>query len=181
VRNQSRLFLSTTLIFALLSVLSSVPAYAAYQRNETIVNAAGNTSSGSSRKLYNSTGEPAIGQSYGKTYSVRAGFFHNSFRLASTPALTPALTPTPIEEPTAKPAMKFGGHIKIYNSLLKPLKGEVARVRWTQPENGPTTIRIYNILGELVKTLVSGQKQTGRNTREPRCSLVNTRVRRTTL
>ena len=147
VRNQSKLFRSTTLVYALLAILSAVPAYAAYELNEAIINAAGNTLSGDTWELYNSIGEPIVGQNYGEVYSVQAGFFHDYFR--------PAPTPTP----TSTQVITLAGdhHMKIFNSKINPLKGEVARVRWRQSENGATTIRIYDMLGGLVKTLVSGE------------------------
>ena len=157
MRNQTQFFRSTTLVFALLFILSAAPAYAAYELNETIFSAVGNTASGSTWELHNSVGEPAVGQGYGKIYALQAGFFYDYFSPAPTP------TSTPTEKPTTT-RVENNRHLKIYNSLLRPFKGEVARIRWAQPENGPTTIRIYNILGELVKTLVNGEHFT--NTQE---------------
>ena len=60
------------------------------------------------------------------------------------------LTPTPTITPISIAPDKF---LKIYQSRINPTRGEEARITWCQPQNGPVTIIIYNMLGEKVATL----------------------------
>jgi hypothetical protein len=123
-----------------------------YRLNETIASAAGNTYSGASSCLYDSLAEPAIGQSFGQQYSVQTGFFNNYFLPKPTPTAT--IIPTSTMTPVAKiPAVFF----KIYHSQINPTRGEQARISWCQPQDGPVSIKIYNLLGDKVATLFENE------------------------
>jgi hypothetical protein len=71
------------------------------------------------------------------------------FKLVSLP--TPTISPTAANTPVYAPEKSF----KIYHSQINPLRNEQARLRWTQPQDGPATIKIYNLLGDKIITLVN--------------------------
>jgi flagellar hook assembly protein FlgD len=48
-------------------------------------------------------------------------------------------------------------YFKIFHSQINPPHGEQARIRWTQPQEGPVTIKIFNLLGDKVITLVNNE------------------------
>jgi hypothetical protein len=84
----------------------------------------------------------ALGQN-NHVYQFKAG-------LQGTATPTPVVTPTPgAPMPTT--------FLKINHSQINPNHGEQAVIRWIQPQNGPVTITIYNLLGDKVATLVSSQ------------------------
>jgi hypothetical protein len=67
---------------------------------------------------------------------------------ATSVPITPTITPTPL------PPKNF---FKIYHSQINPLHDEQARIVWTQPQAGPVTITIYNILGDKIIALADNQ------------------------
>ena len=72
-----------------------------------------------------------------------------------TPAITSISTITPTTTSTPLLPDKF---LKIYQSQINPTRGEEARITWCQPQTGPVTITIYNMLGEKVATLADHQE-----------------------
>jgi len=73
---------------------------------------------------------------------------------------TPTATPTPVvtatavitASPTAVPLPT--NYFGINHNQINPNHGENATIRWIQPQNGPVTITIYNLLGEKIVTLL---------------------------
>lgn len=65
------------------------------------------------------------------------------------PTLIYTVTLTSTSIPTPAPEIQ----IRSYPSRINPEKGEYARIRWCQDESCPATIKLYNLHGELVKTL----------------------------
>ncbi len=59
------------------------------------------------------------------------------------------------------PAAPGNGEVKLYNNLFNPAKGENARIDYTIENDGQVTIKLYNIVGELVRTLVDESRSTG--------------------
>jgi len=43
---------------------------------------------------------------------------------------------------------------KIYHNQINPIRGEQARIIWTQAQDGPVTITLYNLLGDKIATLL---------------------------
>jgi hypothetical protein len=70
-----------------------------------------------------------------------------------TPTLITTTTATPTTTPTATVPQSF---FKVYHSQINPTRGEQARISWSQPQDGPVSIKIYNLLGDRVATLVDG-------------------------
>lgn len=56
--------------------------------------------------------------------------------------------------------------IKAFNSRMNPNKGEVSTIRWRQPQDGAVSIKIFNLRGELIKTLVDQQTYSSLATNE---------------
>lgn len=73
------------------------------------------------------------------------------FKAGSLAAATPS--PTPVTTPFAAIPQNY---FKIFHSQINPSHGEQARIRWTQPQAGPVSIKIYNLLGDKVITLQEG-------------------------
>ncbi len=99
--------------------------------------------------------------------------------VAPTPTTTPtpaASTPTPTPSPTAVytstpvPPEKF---LKIYHSQINPNRGEKAVIRWTQPQSGPVTITIYNMVGDKIVVLADHQEYSAGNYHEMNWNGVN--------
>jgi hypothetical protein len=89
-----------------------------------------------------------------------------NFTIAALPTATSTPTVTPTSTPTMVPAAATAtstvieipkSFFKIYHSQINPLRGEQARIKWSQPQTGPVTIMIYNLLGDRVVTLVERQ------------------------
>jgi hypothetical protein len=77
------------------------------------------------------------------------------FKAAAVPAA--AATPTIMATATitTTPTITIPqNYFKIFHSQINPLRGEQARIRWTQPQTGPVSITIYNLLGDKVVALV---------------------------
>jgi uncharacterized delta-60 repeat protein len=70
-----------------------------------------------------------------------------------TPALTPALTSSPTSSQTPISAQESEHRLRAYHNQINPLKGERARIHWYQFTDAPTTLRIYNMVGDLIVTL----------------------------
>jgi parallel beta-helix repeat protein len=73
--------------------------------------------------------------------------------MTPTPILVNTATVTPTPTATVTVPTSF---FKIYHSQINPNRGERARITWSQPENGPVIIKIYNLLGDKVATLADG-------------------------
>jgi hypothetical protein len=65
--------------------------------------------------------------------------------------LVPTATPSPAAVQVPQ------NYFKIFHSQINPMRGEQSRIRWTQPQTGPVTIRIFNLLGDKVITLVNNE------------------------
>jgi hypothetical protein len=78
------------------------------------------------------------------------------FSLEMTSGGSPAL-----QNITTTAATLNGGEVKLYDNLFNPAKGERTRVDYTIDDEGQVTIKIYNIVGELVRTLVDDNKTAG--------------------
>lgn len=76
-----------------------------------------------------------------------------SFEVLDGVSLTPGpvSTVTPAATPIRPPAPDV--QIRVFPSRINPEKGEYASIRWCQNESCPATLKLYNLLGELVKTL----------------------------
>jgi hypothetical protein len=59
------------------------------------------------------------------------------------------------------PAAPDNGEVKLYNNVFNPAKGESARIDYTIENDGQVTVKIYNIIGELVRDLVDESKTAG--------------------
>ncbi len=70
---------------------------------------------------------------------------------APIPTATPTVTATPTPRPV--PETFF----KVFKNQIDPTVGEQAVVRWSQPQTGNVTIKIYNLLGDKVATLADNQ------------------------
>ena len=66
-----------------------------------------------------------------------------------------------IESPTMNAAALNGGEAKMYNNIFNPAKGEQTRVDYTIDDEGQVLIKIYNIVGELVRTLTDEDRPAG--------------------
>ena len=66
-----------------------------------------------------------------------------------TPSPISTVTPTSTPIPTSASDIQ----IRVFPSRINPEKGEYASIRWCQDESCPATIKLYNLHGELVKTL----------------------------
>ncbi len=70
------------------------------------------------------------------------------YQLKAAPGPTPTPTATAV-----LPIADSDKRLKILNSKINPLKGEVARIRWYQPGDGGTTLVVYNMVGDKIATL----------------------------
>lgn len=125
-----------------------------------VVNASSNSVTASNaHNLYVVVGEPVIGQIQNSTTAVVMGFVAQDPNPGYTPTSTgtPGPTATATPSPTGTPIVTVvpGTFFKIYHSQINPMHGEQARLRWAQPQDGPVTIRIFNLLGDIVITLVN--------------------------
>jgi len=127
-----------------------------YRLNESIVNAAGNTYSGSTARLYDSLGEPAIGQGFGSQYSIQAGFFNNYFLPPPTPTTTPTPEPTAPVTTTPLPSIgDFQGQIvdpKYFYVAPNPARGTDVNFKFFLKQPAEVEIRIYTPQGSHVLT-----------------------------
>jgi len=51
-------------------------------------------------------------------------------------------------------------YLKVYNSRINPLQGELAVIRWKQPQDSAVTITVFNLMGDRILTLVDHKKYT---------------------
>jgi hypothetical protein len=66
--------------------------------------------------------------------------------------------PTATATQTTLPYLTLpGGEMKIFNSRINPLRGEVSTIRWNQTGAGDVNLKIYNLNGELIKVLLNNQ------------------------
>lgn len=72
------------------------------------------------------------------------------FKAAAPPTPTPS--PTPYVTPTPTPVAQ--NYFKISHNQINPVLAEKARIVWTQAQDGPVTIVVYNLLGDRIITLV---------------------------
>ena len=62
------------------------------------------------------------------------------------------------------PAIPGNGEVKLYNNVFNPAKGESAMIDYTIENDGQVTVKLYNIVGELVRTLVDESRPAGNYT-----------------
>jgi hypothetical protein len=77
----------------------------------------------------------------------------------STTTATATITPTPTVLATFTVTSTLtnpGQYFHLLHTQINPNRGELARIRWTQPEDGPVNIKIYNLLGDKVAVLADG-------------------------
>jgi hypothetical protein len=86
-----------------------------------------------------------------KVYALGSDGHVYQFKASS---IIPTPTPSPASTP---PTIIPQNYFKIFHSQINSLRGEQARIRWTQPQAGPVTIRIFNLLGDKIITLSDGQ------------------------
>lgn len=79
---------------------------------------------------------------------------------------TPVILPTPTQTPTTPSYWLLPtGSLKIYNNLITTASHQAQSViRWNQPETAETTIKIFDINGHLVKTLIDNELRAGQTT-----------------
>lgn len=112
-----------------------------YQLNQTVIGSIGDTRSGSSKLLRDSGGEPNVGQSFGKTYSIQAGFFNDYF----LPPPTPTITSTPIRT--------FGGELMSADFVYaapNPIRGSYGSIYFDLSGPAEVQLKIFTINGDLV-------------------------------
>jgi hypothetical protein len=92
----------------------------------------------------------------GNTLKVYA-LGQNNHVFEFTAASVPAVTSTPTPGLTVTPTIAIPqNYFKVFHSQINPLHGEQARIRWTQPQAGPVSITIYNLLGDKVAAPLAG-------------------------
>jgi hypothetical protein len=145
-------FFWTNFFTAVLLFLAGISS--ATSLDKYTVCAAGNSYTGSvSYHLVTSIGELATGQTASGSKVMLFGFMGQILFSVATP--TAVSTPTPACTVTPASASLPNTFFKIYRSQINPIRGEQARLRWVQPNEGPVTIRVFNMLGDLVVTLVN--------------------------
>ena len=112
-----------------------------YQLNQTIINAGGTTRASATQRLFDSQSEPVAGQTFGRQYSVQAGFFNDYFM----PPPTPTITCTPIRT--------FGG--EVLNSAFvfaapNPMRGNAGNLCFDLAMESEVTLKIYTTANNLV-------------------------------
>jgi hypothetical protein len=85
-----------------------------------------------------------------------------------TPTISPTLTvsatltATLVSTSTSTPSIfELDKRLRVFHSQINPTVGERARIRWYQSERAAVDLVIYNLLGDKVATLVSGQMLDG--------------------
>jgi hypothetical protein len=120
-------------------------------------NVIGNTGTGT--PLYALAIGDADNDGHMEVYSLGQNNHVFQFQPGSIPTPTATIipvTPTPAASATQTP-FSTDKYFKIFHSQINPIHGESARIRWAQPQDAPTTITIYNLLGDKIITLVDHQ------------------------
>ena len=99
------------IIFLPFSISALAASSPNYDLNQTVINAFGNTYSGSGKKLHDSAGEGIVGQIFSATYSIQSGFFNTYYMLPLSPTPTPTITITATPTYTPTVIRGFGGEI----------------------------------------------------------------------
>jgi len=109
--------------------------------NQYVINSSGTTRTGSGKLLRDSLGEAQIDQSYGKQFSIQAGFFNEYF----LPAPTATVTVTPIRT--------FGDQIMSEHYIYaapNPIRGVVGHLYFDIAEPAEVTLKIFTVSNQLV-------------------------------
>jgi hypothetical protein len=112
-----------------------------YTINQYVINAAGNTYSGTGRELYDSMGEAVVGSALGQQYKLTSGFFNEYFLLPPTPTITPTIIRT------------FDHAIMNENYIYAaphPMRGHVGHIVFDISVSAEVTLKIYTITHQLV-------------------------------
>lgn len=112
-----------------------------------------------------SAGTPLYGLAVGdgdnddrfEVYAIGDNSHVYQFKYAyATPTPNPTLTTTPTPVAEQVPGSSF----KVLSNQINPNRGGCARIRWSQPQSGPATIVVYNLLGDKVAVLADGRDYT---------------------
>ncbi len=127
----------------LLSPATSAPAMQSenYLQRECVVDSAGNSYAGAGSRLYDCVGEALSGQSWGRNYSVQAGFFNDYY----LPPPTPTITCTPIRS--------FGGEIlspEYVFAAPNPILGKQGYIHFDLAVPAEVWLHIYTPTNRLV-------------------------------
>jgi hypothetical protein len=132
-------------MFASVLLFTTMETFAAssenYQINQSVINSAGNSYSGSAMLAYDSVGEALSGQTYGEIYSFQAGFFNDYFMPAPSPTVTPTVIRT------------FGGEIldeRFVFAAPNPIRGIKGNIYFDLAERAEVWLKIYTPHNQLV-------------------------------
>lgn len=130
----------------LLVVVVNTPLYAAqssasYGLSQFVLESVGNTQAGAGRQIFNSGGEPLVGQSWSRTMSIQAGYFNEYFM----PPPTPTVTCTPIRT--------FGNELlslEYVYAAPNPIRGNRANIVYHLAQSAEVELKIFTINNDLV-------------------------------
>lgn len=136
-------FHASILAFLFFTLLPAAPSFAVYtyKLDRAVVNCAGNTYTGSGKMAFDSVGEANVGQSFGHSLSVQAGFFNDYF----LPPPTPTITCTPIRS--------FGGEVinaAFVYAAPNPIRGTTADIYFDLAFPAEVTVKIFTTSNNLV-------------------------------
>ena len=149
---------------ALVCVLLAAPPAAIaqsggpYNLSWNTLDAGGETfSTGGAYRLGGAMGQPDAGAHTGGLYALNGGFFYAG--IAATSVGEPPVPPgEPL--PPGSPALPLA--FRLYPNLPNPF-AEKTTIAFDLPERAGVQARVYNLSGELVRTLASEQRPAGRH------------------
>ena len=120
-----------------------------YQIPWDVIDGGGNPSISSTHRIYTSIAQSVIGASYGSNYRVYAGFW------------TPCIILEPgIKEESQRRTPPIPKTFELHPIFPNPFRTKTT-VKYELPEECQISLKVYNVSGQLVKTLFSGRKTAG--------------------
>ena len=136
--------LGTALISALAVLALAVPALADYQIAESVIASGGRDVSGESYQMFQTVGQPVIGVTEGTSYTIEAGFWY-----------MPGWIPTGVAADELPLRTYFGQN---FPNPFNP----TTIIGYALAAPVHVTIRVYDVSGREVMTLVDTDMEPGR-------------------
>ncbi|MCK5242797.1 hypothetical protein KAR34_10120 [bacterium] len=154
------------IIFLPFSISALAASSPNYDLNQTVINAFGNTYSGSGKKLHDSAGEGIVGQIFSATYSIQSGFFNTYYMLPLSPTPTPTITITATPTYTPTVIRGFGGEIMhkdwVY-AAPNPIRGVIGKIYFNLAMPAEVELKIFTPQNQFVLSRHWDQLPAGTN------------------
>jgi len=133
----------TLCLTAVVLLVTAIPVAAAFEITQSVVGSGGGAATGGSYSVLGTIGQPAIGYVAGSSYELGGGFWYQPGWIL-----------------TGVPEDGFPSTFRLEQNSPNPFN-PVTSIRFSLPEEGRTSLRVYDVGGRLVRVLLDEELEPG--------------------